>query len=91
MATTIQMFLASTALATNTFLIMLFYFLSNAILGPIQDVVERFVSQYPQTFPIENTTYIIGSIWSILLLFEIVWIIAFVVVIGRRTDVDDYI
>ena len=91
MATTLEMFIATTALAVNTFIIMLFFFLGNAILAPLTDVVERFVTASPQVFPIWDTTYLIGSIWSILILFEIVCIISFVIVAARRTVVDDYV
>jgi hypothetical protein len=91
MATTMEKFLATTALAINTFAILVMYFVSNSILGPIVDIVDRISGNYPQVFPVSDTTYIIGSIWTILFLFEIMCVIGFVVVVARRSVVDDYV
>lgn len=91
MATTMEKFVATTALAINTFAILVMYFISNSILGPLIDIIDRLSSNYPQVFPMSDTTYLIGSIWTILFLFEIMCVIGFVVVIGRRTVVDDYV
>jgi cephalosporin hydroxylase len=91
MATTQEKFIATTALATNTFAILVMFFVSNSILGPLVDIVDRLSSAYPQVFPMADTTYIIGSIWVVLFLFEIMCVIGFVVVVARRTVVDDYV
>ena len=91
MATTQEKFIATTALAVNTFAILVMFFVSNSILGPMVDIVDRLSSVYPQTFPLSDTTYLIGSIWTVLFLFEIMCVIGFVVVVARRTVTDDYV
>lgn len=90
MASTLTMFLATLALVINTFVIGLMYFLGNVILGPILDAFGRYVDQ-SQTIPMWDITYIIPAIWAILIIMEIIIIIAFVIVIGRTTDVEDYL
>lgn len=91
MATTMEKFIAGAALATNTFCILVMYLVSNSILGPIVNIVDRLSTVYPQVFPVADTTYIIGSIWTILFLFEIMCVIGFIIVVSRRTVVDDYV
>ena len=91
MATTQEKFIATTALAVNTFAILVMYFISNSILGPLVDIVDRLSSDYPQVFPLSDTTYIIGSTWAILFLFEIMCVIGFVVIVARRTVMEDYV
>ena len=91
MATTAEKFIASSALIINTFAILVMYFVSNSILGPLIDIVDRLSSTYPQTFPMADTTYIIGSIWTVLFLFEIMCVIGFIVIVARRTVVDTYV
>jgi len=90
MATTLEMFLASLALIINTFIIGLMYFLGNLILSPIMDAFGKYVTG-PQAIPMWDMTYIIPAIWGILLIMEIIIIISFVVVIGRRVTYDDYL
>ena len=91
MATSMEKFVAITALAVNTFAILVMYFVSNSILGPLVDIVDGLSSTYPQVFPMADTTYLIGSIWTILFLFEVMCVIGFVVVVARRSVVDDYV
>jgi hypothetical protein len=67
------------------------FLISNSILGPLVDIVDRSSSTYPQVFPMSDTTYIIGSIWTVLFLFEIMCVVGFIVIVARRTVVDDYV
>ena len=90
MATTTEMFLAGLALIINTFVIGLMYFLGNVILAPILDAFGKYVDS-SQAIPMWDMTYIIPAIWGILLIMEIIIIIAFFVVVGRRTVVDEYL
>ena len=90
MATTMEMFLASLALIINTFVIGLMYFLGNVILAPFLNAMEQYVNA-EQVIPMWDMTYIIPSIWGLLLIMEIIIIIAFFVVIGRRVTIDDYL
>ncbi len=89
MATTLEMYVASIALVTNSMVILILFFLGNIILAPIVNQLERIVTG-PQAIPMWDMSYIIPSIWSILIIMEIVCIIAFFVVSARRTVIDDY-
>ena len=89
MATTTEMFIALTALIVNTLVIMILFFLGNVILAPIIYRLEQLVMG-PQPIPMWDMTYIIPSIWAILIIMEIICLISFAVVAGRRTVIDDY-
>jgi len=89
MATTIEMYLAGLVLATNTFVLIVLFFLGNVVIGPVIYRLEQIVTG-PQTIPMWDMTYIIPSIWAILIIMEIICIIAFFVVAARRTIIDDF-
>lgn len=89
MATTLEMFIAGIALTVNTFVILILFFLGNVVLGPIIYRLEQIVTG-PQVIPMTDMSYIIPSIWAILICMEIICIIAFAVVSARRTVIDDY-
>ena len=90
MATTVEMFLSGLALIINTFIIGLLYFLGNAILSPILNAFGKYITG-PQPVPMWDMTYIIPSMWGLLLIMEVIFVITFFVVIGRRVTVDDYL
>lgn len=90
MATTIEMYLAGLALIINTFVIGLMFFLGNTILAPFLDAMGKYVDS-SQAIPMWDITYIIPAIWGLLGIMEIVILIAFFVVLARRTVVDDYL
>jgi hypothetical protein len=89
MATTTEMFVATVALLTNSFLIIIFFFLNNLLLAPIFNALETAMPANP-AISTGDMSYIIPYIWAILLLFEIVCIIAFLIVAARRNTMDDY-
>lgn len=89
MASSLEMFMAGLALAVNTFVILVMFFLGNIMLAPIINRLEQLITG-PQAIPMWDMTYIMPAIWAILLIMEIVIIIAFVVVAGRRVTVDDF-
>ena len=89
MATTIEMYIAGLVLATNTFVILVLFFLGNVVIGPVIYRLEQIVTG-PQAIPMWDMTYIIPAIWAILIIMEIICIIAFFVVAARRTVIDDY-
>jgi hypothetical protein len=89
MASSFEMFLAATALIVNTFIILLMYFVGNMILAPIINWAGTAVTG-PQAVPMWDMTYIVPSIWGILLALEVVCIISFFIVTGRRQVIDDY-
>ena len=89
MASSFEMFLAGTALIVNTFIILLMYFVGNMILAPIINWAGTAVTG-PQTIPMWDMTYIVPTIWGILLALEVVCIISFFIVTGRRQVIDDF-
>jgi hypothetical protein len=89
MASSFEMFLAGTALIVNTFIILLMYFVGNMILAPIINWAGTAITG-PQTVPMWDMTYIVPTIWGILLALEVVCIISFFIVTGRRQVIDDY-
>ena len=89
MASTVEMFLAGLALLVNTFCITVMFFVGNIIVAPILNALTALISTQ-SAIPMSDMTYIIPSIWGILLIDEIIIIIACFVVIGRRQDVSDW-
>jgi hypothetical protein len=89
MATTLEMFIAILALIVNTLVILIMFFLGNVVVAPIIYRLEQIVTG-PQTIPMWDATYIIPSIWAILIIMEIICLISFAVVSARRTTIDDY-
>jgi hypothetical protein len=89
MASSFEMFLAGTALIVNTFIIAIMYFVGNMILAPIINWAGTAVTG-PQAVPMWDMTYIVPTIWGILLALEVVCIISFFIVTGRRQVIDDF-
>lgn len=89
MATTVELFVASVALAVNSFVLIVMTFLGNLILAPIIGALEKIILG-PQVVPMTDMGYIIPAIWAIILIMEIVCIIAFLAVVARRNTVEDY-
>ena len=89
MASSFEMFLATTALLVNTFVIFLMYFVGNIIIAPIVNWAGTAITG-TQAVPRWDMTYIIPSIWGLLLCLEIVIIVSFFIVTGRRQVIDEY-
>ena len=89
MASSFEMFLAILALVVNTFVIILLYFVGNMILAPIINWAGTAITG-PQVVPLWDTTWIVPTIWAILLTLEVVIVISFFIVVGRRQVIDDY-
>ena len=89
MATSTEMFIAGLALLVNSLVILIFFFLGNVMLAPIIYRLEQLVVG-PQVVPMTDMSYIVPSIWAIMIIMEIICIIAFAVVASRRTVIDDY-
>jgi len=89
MATTLQMYIAGLALIVNTFTIALMYFLGNVILAPILNGLGKYITGN-QTIPMYDIGFIMPAIWAILLIMEIIIVVSFLVVVGRRVTVEDY-
>ena len=85
------MFVGGIALLVNTVTIIALYFIGNIILAPIIDWAEKTnVTETGTIVPISDTTYIFPAIFGLLIIMEIVIIISFVVIIGRRNVVEEY-
>ena len=65
-----------------TFVDMLLYVLSNAILGPLVAIVNQ--QHITPLLGMAENTYTIYLIWGFLGLFEIGCILAFIYIVGRR-------
>jgi hypothetical protein len=91
MASTVEVFLAGLALVINTVIIIILYFVCNAFLGPFVHAMENVVTGANQVIPIGPFTWIFGFVFSLLLIFEIILVIAFIAVVGRRTVYDEYV
>ena len=89
MASSFEMFLGIIGLLVNTFVIFLMYFVGNTIIAPIVNWAGTAVTG-PQSVPLWDVTYVIPTIWGLLLALEIVIIISFFIVVGRRQVIDDY-
>ncbi len=89
MASSLEMFLAITALIVNTFVIGLMFFVGNAILAPIINWAGTAITG-PMSVPLLDMTYIIPTIWGFLLALEAVIIISFFIVVGRRQVIDEF-
>jgi len=69
-------------LLTFTFVDLILYMVSNAIMGPLVAIVNGF--HVTPLLGMADNTYTMYLIWAFLLIFEIMAIIAFVYIVGRR-------
>lgn len=84
MATTVEVMAAGLILLVNTFAIIVSFFVGNAILGPILKVVSVFPIHPTLQSSMQEISYIPGSFFGLLLVFEVLSIVGFVYVLGRR-------
>lgn len=84
MATSAEITVAGIALLVNTFAIIVCFFVGNAVLGPLLDFASKFPIHPSLQASMWETTYIYPTFFGMLLLFEIIVIIAFVYMLGRR-------
>lgn len=84
MATTAQIMLAGLILFVNTFTIIVSFFIGNAIMGPILNVVSYFPIHPALQSSMWEITYIFPAFFGMLIIFEIISIIGFAVLLGRR-------
>ena len=84
MATSTEITVAGILLLTNTFIIIVMYFVSNAILGPILDFASKFPIHPALQESMWETSYIYPVVFGILLIFEVIILISFVYMVGRR-------
>ena len=84
MATSAEISVAGIALLVNTFAIIIMYFVGNAVLGPILAFASNFPIHPALRESMWETSYIYPTFFGFLLIFEIVIIISFVYMLGRR-------
>jgi hypothetical protein len=89
MASSYEMFLATVALLVNTFIMACMYFVGNVIVAPIVDWAGKTITG-PTAVPLWDSTYIQPFIWAFLLILEVVCVISFFIVTGRRQIIDDF-
>jgi hypothetical protein len=92
MASTLEMFFGTTALIVNTFVILILFFVSNSILGPVLNWYSNSTLTQPSAAVLQpwDITWIFGFIFGLLIVYEVVIIIVYFAIVARRTDVDDY-
>jgi hypothetical protein len=86
MGSTIQIFVAGLAWIVNTLLLIIMTFASNIVLSPIFNALGKFVVG-PQAVPMANMSYIVPSLWAIIIIMEIVCSVSFYVVASRNNEV----
>jgi len=89
MASTLEWYFASLALAVNTFTVLIMYFLGNLIVSPLLNALGNLVKT-PQVIPMWDMSYIWPAIAGILFIEELVIIIAYAILVNRRNTYDDY-
>jgi hypothetical protein len=89
MASTIEVFLAGLALIINTFIIFVLLFVNAAFLGPFVSAIDHISGTIGGPLSIGDFTYLFPFMIFVLGVFEVICVIAFIVVIGRRTVYDD--
>ena len=90
MASTIEVFLAGLALLINTVVVFTMIFINFVFWGPFLSAIEQvnaMVGGGPLS--IGEFTFLFPFIFAVTFIMWIVCIIAFIVVIGRRTVYDD--
>ena len=89
MASTVEKFLVGLALIVNTFVILVMYFVSNTILGPVFNFAGNFFANNQVYFAMTDISYIPSFIFGLLLVLEIVLVIGGAMVLGRRDYAGD--
>ena len=84
MATSGEILVGGILLLTNTFIIIVSYFVGNAILAPLLDVASRFPIHPALQESIWENSYIYPAYFGFLLIFELILIVSFVYILGRR-------
>jgi hypothetical protein len=82
MASSGEMLAGVMGLLVFTFVDLLMYFLGNSILGPIVAIVNQ--QKITPLLGMADNTYTLYLLWGFLLLFEVMAILAFVYIVGRR-------
>ena len=82
MASSGEILAGATALIVFTFVDMILYLIGNSILGPLVQIVNTF--HVTPLLGMAENTYTLYLLWAFLLLFEVMAIISFAYIIGRR-------
>ena len=92
MASTLEMFFGTTALIVNTFVILVLFFVSNVVMAPILKWYTNSTLGSASAAVLQpwDITYIFSYIFGLLIIYEIVIVIVYFAIVGRRTEVDDF-
>lgn len=90
MASTVEVFLAGMGLILNTLLLLVMYFVMNVTLGPVFDFAGKYFAANHPVIPMTEISYLPSAMFGILITLEVVFIISFAVVLGRRQVTGDY-
>ena len=82
MASSAEVMAGAMALMVCTIVDLLLYLVGNAILGPLVNIVNQF--HITPLLGMSDNTYFIYTLWAFLLLFEIMAIVSFIYIVGRR-------
>jgi cellobiose-specific phosphotransferase system component IIC len=89
MASTIEVFLAGLALMITTVVVFIMIFVNAMFWGPFVKVLDQLNAVIGGPLKLDEFSYIFPFIFTVIVIMWIISIIAFVIVIGRRTVYDD--
>jgi hypothetical protein len=89
MASTIEVFLAGLALLINTVVVFIMIFVNAVFWGPFVKVLDQLNAAIGGPLKLDEFTYIFPYIFAVVVIMWVICIIAFIIVIGRRTVYDD--
>lgn len=84
MATTAEISIGLIALMVNTVAILISYFVGDVMLGPLLDIAAKWNINPILKQGMWETTYVYPYFFAILLIFEVIIIVAFVIILARR-------
>ena len=89
MASTIEVFLAGLALMINTVVVFILIVVNALFWGPFVKIMDQLNAAIGGPLQMSEFTYLFPYIFAVVVIMWIICVIAFVVVIGRRTVYDD--
>ena len=89
MASSYEILAGGIAFVTFTIVDVLFYFVGNALLKPIIDIIDR--TPISPLLQFGDVAWVVYAVWAFLLIFEVMAAVAFVAIVARRqTNVSEY-
>ena len=89
MASSYEILAGGIAFVTFTIVDAMFYFVGNALLRPLIDIIDR--TPISPLLQFGDISWVVYVIWAFLLIFEIIAGLSFVAIVARRqTNVSEY-